>query len=224
MGSSKDSLNGGRPCGSLSSIPTRWSVLSAEPRRALDYVYQVYGTALLSYIRGRLARGDFTPLALGEAEDLLQDFFVRIGTTDWLRKPDQGRGHFRPYLVRRVSWFLAERRSALLERNRNRPRAVRIDEAGDIPVPDPLEAHLEREWRVLTARRAMERIRVRHPDWYSALTVDLEGEGAKDLDLARRLDWSLDRFRTCLKRGRQALRDAVAAEEARLDRFGEGPS
>jgi hypothetical protein len=57
------------PAGRLADISTHWSVLEGPPRAALDYLYRVYGRAILAYIRGRLGRGDLRPLAPDDAED-----------------------------------------------------------------------------------------------------------------------------------------------------------
>lgn len=203
----------------FSDISTRWSALKGPPREALDYLFRTYGAAVLNYLRGRLARGDFSPLKAEDRDDLFQDFFLRLGTTDWLNKPDPSRGPFRPYVRGRLDLFLRERRSSALERH---GRGVPCDLDG-VPEPaaaDPLDERLEKEWKQATVLAALERIRRDHASWGEALAAYLEHPDAGEEEIARRLGKSLDSYRSLLKRGKRAFREVYPLIERRLDGFG----
>ncbi len=204
------------PAGWLADISTHWSALKGPPRSALDYLYRVYGRAILAYIRGRLARGDFGPLAPDDAEDLLQDLFLRLGSTEWLKKPDRSRGRFRGYLVGRVDFFLRERRSAAAGKRHN----VRAESLPELASPDRLQEELEREWRLATVHEALDRVRQQNQDWYVVLRADLERDEEQDAEIAARLGKSLESFRSLLKRARAAFREVYPVVDARLDGFG----
>ena len=197
-------------------IPTRWSVLKGPRREVLDYAYRVYGNAILAYIRGRLARGEYWPLKPQDTEDNLQDFFLRLGKTEWLDKPDPARGRFRPYFIGRLDFFLRERRAA--GRVKQEPAAPPATEA---EAPDTLGEQLERAWRVETVNETLRRIGTRNSDWQAVLRADLEREPHEtDARLAARLGRSPESFRSLLKRARAAFRDLHPLVNERLDGFG----
>lgn len=204
--------------GRFSQIETRWSVLKGPAREALDYLYRVYGVATLSYIRRRLGRGDFAPLRAADTEDLFQDLFLRLGKTEWLDKPEPSRGRFRPFFIRRLVYFLRERRVAEL---RKAGREISAEDASIEPIlPDPGDERLEREWKMATIEETLRRIRTRNADWEAVLRADLGRETETDDELARRMSRSVESFRSLLKRARSAFRELYPLVQARLDGFG----
>ncbi len=198
-------------------IATRWSLLQGPPREGLDYLYRAYGRAILSYVRARLARGDFSPLRGDDAEDLLQDFFLRLSTSEWLTKPDRRLGRFRPFLVRRLVFFLRERRSAAL----GRPAVGTGEEAeaaiAHVAATDELEARFDREWRDATVQECLHVLGKRNQNRRRALDAYLRRRDETDEDLAAALGWSIDGFRSHLKRARAEFRRLFEVEERRLD-------
>jgi len=202
----------------FSQIDTRWSVLKGPARDALDYLYRVYGNATLSYLRRRLGRRDFAPLNGDDAEDIFQDFFLRLGETEWLDKPDPVRGRFRPYFIHGLIYFLRERRAAAAKRN----RMVQADLLPEATAPDPAEERLEREWKLATVEETLRRIENRNEDWHAVLRADLERDTRTDAQLAAAMGRSLESFRSLLKRGRAAFRELYPTVERRLDGFGGG--
>jgi RNA polymerase sigma factor (sigma-70 family) len=201
--------------GRLSQIPTRWSVLKGPEREALDYLYRVYGAALRNYIRARLGRGDFRPLRPDDTDDLLQDLFLRLGKTEWLRKPDPSRGRFRSYLVNRLVFFLRERRAVAA-----RKLISEVAEAPEPAMEDPLDERLQRDWKAATVHETLERIAKRNADWGKVLSADLARDDETNAQLAARLGRSLESFRSLLKRARAAFREMYPLVDGRLDGFG----
>lgn len=89
-------------------VTTRWSLIlfGASPgsrdqqiREALAELCQIYWRPIFFFI----ARRGYSP---EDAEDLTQDFFVRILKGDWLQKADPTRGRFRSLLLKSVQNFL----------------------------------------------------------------------------------------------------------------------
>ena len=87
---------------------TRWSlILSAansengeqKPREALDELCRTYWRPIFSFV---CRRG----YSMEDAQDLTQDFFVRILERGWLRHADASRGRFRSLLLKSLQNFL----------------------------------------------------------------------------------------------------------------------
>lgn len=98
-------------------VTTRWSlILSAaklgseehKAREALAELCRNYWRPIFSFVR---ARGH----SVEDAQDLTQDFFMKILDNDWLEQADPSRGRFRSLLLKSLQNFLinaAERTNA----------------------------------------------------------------------------------------------------------------
>lgn len=208
----------------LRDIPTRWSVLKGPPVEALDHLYRTYGAAIRSYIRGRLARGDFRPLAPAESEDLLQELFLELGRTRWLARPDPRRGPFRPYLVGRLVYYLRGVRRSRLERNDLPVVADPEPALAAAAVDDPLEEWFERTWEDAVVRECLGRLRERNEHWADAVERELRGDETPDATIGASLGMSVDAYRSMRRRAIDAFRVLYRTEEARLDGFGDPES
>jgi DNA-directed RNA polymerase specialized sigma24 family protein len=117
-------------------------------------------------------------------------------------------------------FFLRERRAQAL----GRPAAETGDAADDalagVASPDPMDERFESDWRAATVRECLGRIGRRNAEWRTALDADLRRDGESDAEIAARLGWTVDAFRSVLKRARAAFRDLYRIEERRLDGFG----
>ena len=89
-------------------VTTRWSViLSAansgteeqKARGALAELCRTYWRPIFSFVRGR-------GYSTEDAQDLTQDFLVRILKNDWLQHADRNRGRFRSLVLRSLENFL----------------------------------------------------------------------------------------------------------------------
>ena len=92
-------------------LTTRWSLILSgadsrngdrEIREALAEICRIYWRPIFFFI----ARRGYSPQ---DAEDLTQDFFVRILSGDWLQKADPARGRFRSLLLKSLQNFLMTR-------------------------------------------------------------------------------------------------------------------
>ena len=89
-------------------VTTRWSlILSAanlegeeqKARGALAELCRTYWRPIFSFVRGR-------GYSIEDAQDLTQDFFVRILEDNWLEHADRIRGRFRSLLLKSLQNFL----------------------------------------------------------------------------------------------------------------------
>jgi RNA polymerase sigma factor (sigma-70 family) len=101
-------------------VTTRWSLILSsagseggekQVRTALAELCQIYWRPIFFFI----ARRGYSP---EDAEDLTQDFFVRILNGDWLQKADPARGRFRSLLLTSLQNFLND----AVDRTRARKR------------------------------------------------------------------------------------------------------
>jgi len=104
---------------------TRWSLIRSgagsgsgdrETREALAELCQIYWRPIFFFI----ARRGYPP---EDAEDLTQDFFVRILRGDWLQKADPARGRFRSLLLKSLQNFLND----AVDRSNSRKRGGGIN-------------------------------------------------------------------------------------------------
>ena len=89
-------------------VTTRWNLILSgassgskdqQIREALAELCQIYWRPIFFFI----ARRGYSP---EDAEDLTQDFFLRMLKGEWLQKADPSRGRFRSLLLKSVQNFL----------------------------------------------------------------------------------------------------------------------
>ena len=134
----------------------------------------------------------------GEAEDALQDVFIKI----W-----HNAGRFEPGGYSPMSWLIAVARHHAIDRLRARkPAAVELDDAGDIAcdMADPEQAAMTASDR----GRIMECLDALPPDRAEAV-IAAYVEGHSYRDLAERYRLPLNTLRTWLRRSLIALRECL---------------
>lgn len=144
---------------------TQWSVVlgarsdSEQRNRSLERLCAVYWPPIYGYLRRRGS-------SPADAEDLTQSFFVHLVESDFLDRPDPGKGRFRGYLIGALRHFLsheADRRGA-----QKRGGGVQFVDwsavnaeqeyaAIDRPELDPAEAY-EKSWALTMLHRALRRL------------------------------------------------------------------
>jgi RNA polymerase sigma factor (sigma-70 family) len=150
-------------------VTTRWSLILSgassgsgdrEIRKALAELCQIYWRPIFSFI----ARRGYSP---EDAEDLTQDFFVRILKGDWLQKADPARGRFRSLLLKSLQNFLND----AVDRRNSRKRGGEISfiswDSWIAETPPqlslteealrswPAERVFDASWAATTAQRAL---------------------------------------------------------------------
>ncbi len=154
-------------------VTTRWSLILSgteseggekEVRAALAELCRIYWRPIFFFI----ARRGYSPQ---DAEDLTQDFFVRILDGDWLQKADPARGRFRSLLLTSLQNFLND----AVDRTRARKRGGDISFVSWDPwmAERPSEFALSKEalnswpaerifdagWAATVVERALRRLR-----------------------------------------------------------------
>jgi len=150
-------------------VTTRWSLIFSgaglgsgdlEMRQALAELCQIYWRPIFLFIARRgYSRED--------AEDLTQDFFVRILKEDWLQKADPARGRFRSLLLKSLQNFLND----AVDRRNSRKRGGDIsfiswdswiaEAPSQLSLTDealrswPAERVFDASWAATTVQRAL---------------------------------------------------------------------
>jgi RNA polymerase sigma factor (sigma-70 family) len=150
-------------------VTTRWSLILSgassgsgdeEIRKALAELCHIYWRPIFLFITRRgYSRED--------AEDLTQDFFVRILKEDWLQKADPARGRFRSLLLKSLQNFLND----AIDRKNSRKRGGDInfiswdswvaETSPELSLPGealkswPAEQLFDAAWAVTTVQRAL---------------------------------------------------------------------
>src|SRR5438128_4534354 len=171
-----------------SQVPTtRWTlvVAAADPQRkdarsALVSLCESYWYPLYAYIRRRGYPAD-------RAQDLTQQFFIRVLEGRYLDRADPEKGRFRSFLLTSLKFFVADER----DRDRAQKRGGGMVEPLEFssgeeryqrePAHDETpERIFERRWALSMLERVMGRLRdefVRHgrPEHFERLKVFLLG-------------------------------------------------
>lgn len=87
---------------------THWSVVqeagidgSPESMAAMNVFIRLYWKPIFYFLRARRLSAD-------RAEDLTQEFMLRLMEQDWLRRADEDRGRFRNFILRVLMRFVAD--------------------------------------------------------------------------------------------------------------------
>ena len=207
---------------------TRWSlVLMAggperpEGRAALTSLCESYWYPLYAYVRRSGYSAD-------EAQDLAQDFIVRLLSGRYVNHADREKGCFRAFLLSSLKFFLADCR----DRNRAQKRGggatllpFEISDGEELYRREPSHAETpervyERRWARALLDRVLNRLRdefIQHGrlDHFNRLKGHLIGQtDVPYADLARQLDTSEGALKAGIHRLRKRYRDLLRAEIA----------
>src|SRR5579863_8709672 len=206
---------------------TRWTLVVAagdpqrrEARSALVSLCENYWYPLYAYLRKRGYPAD-------EAQDLTQEFFVRVLEGRYLNRADPEKGRFRSFLLTSLNFFVADdedRRKARkrgggsvvpLEFSSGEERYQREPAHGETP-----ERIFERRWALSMIDRVVERLRnefVQHglPEHFERLKVFLLGQSdAPYAALAREMNTSEGALKVAIHRLRKRYRELFRQEIA----------
>ncbi|MGO4884358.1 MAG: RNA polymerase sigma factor [Bryobacteraceae bacterium] len=206
---------------------TRWSLVVAagdpqrkEARSALVFLCENYWYPLYAYLRRRGYPAD-------QAQDLTQDFFMRLLEGRYLDRADPEKGRFRSFLLTSLKFFVADE----ADRHRAHKRG------GGVLVPlgfssgeeryqrepahdETPERIFERRWALSMLDRVVERLRnefVQHgrPEHFERLKVFLLGQSdAPYAGLAREMNTSEGALKVAIHRLRKRYRDLFRQEIA----------
>jgi len=214
--------------GGVSQFPTtRWTLVVAagdpqrkEARSALASLCENYWYPLYAYLRRRGYTAD-------QAQDLTQEFFMRILEGRYLDRADPKKGRFRSFLLTSLKFFVADEGDR--ERAQKRGRGVLVPlefSSGEEryqrePAHDETpERIFERRWVLSMLDRVVERLRnefVRHgrPEHFERLKMFLLGQSdAPYAALAREMNTSEGALKVAIHRLRKRYRDFFRQEIA----------
>ncbi len=209
---------------------THWSVvLSAAGRQnpshaaeSLEKLCSLYWRPLYAYVR----RQGQSP---HDAQDLTQEFFLRLLRKDFLESVDQGKGRFRSFLLAALKHFLSnERDRARAQKRGGGQSPLPLDFTGEEthlgfqPVDNLTpEIIFERRWATTLLEQALARLRQDYASQGKELlfeqlkTTLTEGRGSVAYSaLAARLNLSEAAVKMAAHRLRQRYRECLRAEIA----------
>jgi len=206
---------------------TRWTLVVAagdpqrkEARSALVSLCESYWYPLYAYLRRRGYPAD-------QAQDLTQEFFIRVLEGRYLDRADRAKGRFRAFLLTSLKFFVANEEDRHRARKRGGGAVVPLEFSSGEERYQREPAHeetperiFERRWALSVLDRVVERLRnefVHHgrPEHFERLKVYLLGQSeAPYAALAREMGTSEGALKVAIHRLRKRYRDLFRQEIA----------
>ena len=216
--------------GSSQFPTTRWTLVVAagdpqrkDARSALVSLCENYWYPLYAYLRRRGYAPD-------RAQDLTQEFFMRVLEGRYLDRADPEKGRFRSFILTSLKFFAADEQDRQRARKRGGGAVVSFEfssgesgeeryqrEPGHDETPERI---FERRWALAMLERVMERLReefVQHgsPENFERMKVFLLGQSeAPYADLAREMNTSEGALKVAIHRLRKHYRELLRQEIA----------
>jgi RNA polymerase sigma factor (sigma-70 family) len=190
---------------------TVWTRILEAQRGKDDAVCDLvllYRAPLLRWVR---AQG----LADADAEDVVQEVFLRLVSRDVLGRADRERGRFRAFLLGVAKNVVREERERRGAKKRGGgARSARLSDVYDL-VPAPVEA--DPEWNSLWSdhllERALDALSRESPRLHEALSLRFQQE-LSHKDIAARMDRTIQQVKNDLHRARLKLVERIKADIA----------
>jgi RNA polymerase sigma factor (sigma-70 family) len=206
---------------------TRWTVVVAagdpqrkEARSALVSLCEGYWYPLYAYARRRGYPAD-------QAQDLTQEFFIRVLEGRYLDRADPAKGRFRAFILTSLKFFLADERDRdrAQKRGGGKVEPLEFSSGEDRYQREPAhdetpERIFERRWAVTVLDRVVEKLRdefVQHgrPEHFDRLKVFLLGQSdAPYAALALEMNTSEGAVKVAIHRLRKRYRELFRQEIA----------
>ena len=216
--------------GSSQFPTTRWTlvVAASDPQRkdarsALVSLCENYWYPLYAYLRRRGYAPD-------QAQDLTQEFFMRVLEGRYLDRADPEKGRFRSFILTSLKFFAADEQDRQRAQKRGGGAVVSFEfssgesgeeryqrEPGHDETPDRI---FERRWALSMLERVMDRLRdefVQHgrSENFERMKVFLLGQSeAPYADLAREMNTSEGALKVAIHRLRKRYRELFRQEIA----------
>src|SRR5512145_3333687 len=204
---------------------TRWTMVVAagdphrkEARSALVALCENYWYPLYAYLRRLGYPAD-------QAQDLTQEFFIRMLEGRYLDRADPEKGRFRSFLLTSLKFFVADEEDRQRAQKRGGGAVVSLEfQSGEEryqrePSHDETpERMFERRWALSVLDRVVERLRsefVQHgrPEHFERLKVFLLGQSdAPYASLAREMNTSEGALKVAIHRLRKRYRELFRQE------------
>ena len=213
--------------GSSQFPTTRWTLVTAagdqrrkEASSALVFLCENYWYPLYAYLRRRGYPAD-------HAQDLTQQFFMRVLEGRYLDRANPEKGRFRSFILASLKFFVADEKDRDRAQKRGGGTVVPLEfSSGEAryqrePAHDETpERIFERRWALSMLDRVVERLReefVQHgrPEHFERLKVFLVGRSdAPYAALAREMNTSEGSLKVAIHRLRKRYRDLFRQEIA----------
>lgn len=213
--------------GSSQFPTTRWTlvVAAADPGRkethsALVSLCENYWYPLYAYLRRRGYPAD-------QAQDLTQEFFVRVLEGRYIDRADPEKGRFRSFILTSLKFFVADERDRDRAQKRGGGALLPLEfSSGEEryqrePAHDETpERIFERRWALAVLDRVVERLRnefILHgrPEHFERLKVFLLGQSDTPYaELARQMNTSEGALKVAIHRLRKRYRELFRQEIA----------
>jgi RNA polymerase sigma factor (sigma-70 family) len=213
--------------GSSQFPTTRWTLVVAagdphhkEARSALVSLCENYWYPLYAYLRRRGHSAD-------QAQDLTQEFFIRVLEGRYLDRADPEKGRFRSFIMTSLKFFVADEEDRHRARKRGGGMVVSLElSSGEEryqrePAHDETpERIFERRWALSLLDRVVEKLReefVQHgrPEHFERLKVFLLGQSdAPYAALAKEMNTSEGALKVAIHRLRKRYRELFRQEIA----------
>ncbi|HUI56586.1 MAG TPA: sigma-70 family RNA polymerase sigma factor [Bryobacteraceae bacterium] len=206
---------------------TRWTLVVAaghpqrkEARSALVSLCENYWYPLYAYLRRRGYPAD-------QAQDLTQEFFLRVLEGRYLDRADPEKGRFRSFILTSLKFFVADEEDRRRARKRGGAVVVPLEfSSGEEryqrePAHDETpERIFERRWALSVLDRVVERLRAEfvlhgRPEHFERLKVFLLGQSdAPYATLAREMNTTEGALKVAVHRLRKRYRELFRQEIA----------
>jgi RNA polymerase sigma factor (sigma-70 family) len=211
-----------------SAFPTTWWTLVVaaadasrpEARSALVSLCEGYWYPLYAYVRRRGYPAD-------QAQDLTQEFFIRVMQGQYLDRADPEKGRFRAFILTSLKFFLADEadRSRAQKRGGGKVLSFEISSGEDWYQREPShnetpERIFERRWALAVLDRVVLRLRAEFVaqgrlDQFNRLKIFLlDGADAPYATLARDMGTSEGALKVAIHRLRKRYRELFRQEIA----------
>jgi RNA polymerase sigma factor (sigma-70 family) len=211
--------------GSSQFPTTRWTLVLAagdperkEARPALVSLCENYWYPLYAYLRRRGYPAD-------QAQDLTQEFFMRILEGRYLDRADPERGRFRSFILTSLKFFVADEEDRQRAQKRGGGTAVPLEFSSgeeryqrELSHDETPERIFERRWALSVLDRVVEKLRdefVQHgrPEHFERLKAFLLGQSdTAYAALAREMNTSEGALKVAIYRLRKRYRELFRQE------------
>jgi len=223
-----------RNCQTMHTLPgssqfptTRWTLVVAagdphckEARSALASLCEHYWYPLYAYLRRRGYSAE-------EAQDLTQEFFIRVLEGRYLDRADPEKGRFRSFIMTSLKFFVADEEDRQRAHKRGGGMVVSLELSSGEERYQREPAHdetpewiFERRWALSLIDRVVEKLReefARHgrPEHFERLKVFLLGQSdAPYAALAQEMNTSEGALKVAIHRLRKRYRELFRQEIA----------
>lgn len=206
---------------------TQWTLVAAagnprrkEARSALISLCENYWYPLYAYLR----RSGYST---DQAQDLTQEFFVRVLEGRYLDRADSTKGRFRTFILTSLKFFVADKEDRDRAQKRGGGTVVSLEFGSGEERYQREPAHhetperiFERRWALSVLDRVIEKLREQcvqdgHPEHFERFKVFLLGKSeAPYAALAREMNTSEGALKVAVHRFRKRYRDLFRREIA----------